>query len=184
MEKDFFNKSTIEVAKSLLGCYLVHGKTTGKIVETEAYLEDDPASHSFKGKTKRNSPMFNKAGTAYVYFTYGMHNCFNVVTNVKGKGEAVLIRSLEPTKGIGLMKKRRCTENIRNLCNGPAKLVQAMAISIKHNNTDLINGNLKILSRNKKENFEIVQSKRIGIKKGSELQYRFYIKGNKFVSKK
>ena len=103
----FFEKPTVKVAEDLLGCYLINGNCAGKIVETEAYLEDDPGSHSFKGKTNRNEKMFGEAGKAYIYFTYGMYYCFNVVTNKEGKGEAVLIRALEPVSEIELMKKRR-----------------------------------------------------------------------------
>src|SRR3989338_1070928 len=128
LDKSFFKKSTLNAAQNLLGCYLIHNNCTGKIVETEAYLHNDKASHSFKGKTNRNEAMFSEAGKAYVYFTYGMHHCFNVVTNKKGVGEAVLIRALELIKGIEIMKKRRKTNNVRDLCNGPAKLVIAFGI--------------------------------------------------------
>jgi len=127
-EEDFLSGSAPEVAKNLLGCVLRNGGTAGIIVETEAYSQDDAASHSFRGLTKRNSPMFGAPGTIYVYFTYGMHNCFNIVTNEEGIGEAVLIRALEPIEGAEIMKKRRGTENIRELCSGPARLVQALGI--------------------------------------------------------
>lgn len=188
MERNFFEENTVEVAKKLLGCFLVHktkeGKCVGKIVETEAYLKDDPASHSFNGKTLRNEPMFGRAGTAYVYFTYGMHYCFNIVTNKKGIGEAVLIRALEPIEGIELMKKRRGISEIQNLCNGPAKLVQAMGITKAYNRADLLKGNLIIFRPKKREFFEIACGKRVGITRGKELEYRFWIKGNQFVSNK
>tara|TARA_Y100000310_G_C20691915_1_gene822847 strand:+ start:1642 stop:2181 length:540 start_codon:yes stop_codon:yes gene_type:complete len=178
-------KSTINVAKDLLGMYLVHeseeGKTVGKIVETEAYHhENDPGSHSYKGKTKRNAQMFGEAGKAYVYLIYGIYHCFNVVTNKEGLGEAVLIRALEPVEGVELMQKRRGRED--QLCNGPGKLCIAMALDKSHNGLDLKNSKLYI--EKKKEKFEIVTSTRIGLSQGSELPYRFYIKGNKFVSKK
>lgn len=186
----FYRKSTTEVAKALLGCYLVsktsQGETMGKIVETEAYLSNDPASHSFNGKTKRNSPMFSHPGTIYIYFTYGMYHCFNIVTREKGIGEAVLIRSLEPVKGIELMKKRRKTDNMKALCSGPAKLVKALGISPEFN-SKLLNSSLHILPR---EAFgssiteeQIVHTKRIGISKGAELPLRFYLKSSEFVSK-
>jgi DNA-3-methyladenine glycosylase len=180
LQKSFFNKSTIEVAKALLGCSLVHetkeGISIGKIIETEAYLQDDPASHSFKGKTKRNEAMFGSSGRAYVYFTYGMYNCFNVSTNKEGIGEAVLIRALEPVKGVELMKKRRQVENIGELCDGPAKLVIAMGITKKHNNANLANGNLRIIKGEKIPNNKIIKTARIGISKGIELPYRFILK--------
>lgn len=187
MRQDILNQDTLSVAQSLLGMYLIHessqGKTIGKIVETEAYLFDDPAAHSFHGKTQRNAPMFEKAGTAYVYFTYGMHFCFNVVTGKEGVGEAVLIRALEPIEGIELMKQRRKQENLFNLCSGPAKLVQAMDITKEHNNLFLLEKPL-YLSEGKKESFSIVKKPRIGISLAKSKLYRFYIKGNPFVSRK
>ena len=187
LTKSFFKKDTLEIAKALLGCYLVNetkqGKTIGKIVETEAYLADDPASHSFNGKTKRNEAMFGPSGKAYVYFTYGMYNCFNIVTKEKGIGEAVLIRALEPLSGIELMKERRKTENLKNLCSGPAKLVQAMGISKEHNGVDLLNGKLQICKGKSIIKGSIIKTKRIGISKGVNLPYRFYIKDSSFVSK-
>lgn len=183
LPNNFFKKPTLQVAKNLLGCILVNGKTSGIIVETEAYLKDDPASHSFNGKTSRNQIMFGEAGKTYIYFTYGMHHCFNVVTNKKGIGEAVLIRALQPLAGIELMKRRRKTQDIYNLCSGPAKLVQALAIKKKQNNHDLTKPPLLIIFPNKKQKFKIVQTKRIGISRGKSLLYRFYILNNKFISK-
>jgi len=182
LSKSFFEKNTIRIAKNLLGKYIKHKNMIGKIVETEAYLHDDPASHSFNGKTKRNTPMFDKPGTAYVYFTYGMYHCFNIVTNKKNIGEAVLIRALEPIKGIKQMQKNRGRDD--NLCNGPAKLVIAIGITKKHNGVDLLNKNSSIKIFDNKENFEIVQTKRIGISKGKSLPHRFYVKNSKWVSMK
>lgn len=182
----FFNRSTIEVAKALLGCYLINetkeGTTIGKIVETEAYLSNDPASHSFNGKTKRNEPMFSHPGTIYIYFTYGMYHCFNIATKEKGIGEAVLIRSLEPIKGIELMKKRRKTDNIKELCNGPAKLVQALGISKELNNSQINSSSLKILQPDDNK-IKIIKTRRVGISKGADLPLRFFIKDNNFISK-
>jgi len=187
MHNDFFDKDTITIAQSLLGLYLIHespeGKTVGKIVETEAYLFNDPAAHSYRGKTPRNAPMFEKAGTSYVYFTYGMHYCFNIVTEKEGIGEAVLIRALEPIEGIELMKQRRKQEDISQLCNGPAKLVQAMGITKDHNNISLQEKPLYIEER-KKEKFSIAKKPRIGISLAKSKPFRFYIKGNPFVSRK
>ena len=185
LPKEFYNRSTLQVAKDLLGCFLIHetreGVISGMIVETEAYLKDDPASHSCNGQTKRNEVMFGEPGRAYVYFTYGMHYCFNVVTQPKGIGEAVLIRALEHLQGIEIMKKSRHTSQIKNLCNGPAKLVQALHITKKHNNHNLTQGNLYIAARKSEPN--IIETKRIGISKGQHLPHRFYIKDNAFVSK-
>lgn len=184
---DLFNKPTIEVAKALLGSYLIHespqGTTIGKIVETEAYLADDPASHSFVGKTPRNQQMFGSAGKAYIYLNYGVHNCFNVVTNKEGIGEAVLVRALEPIKGLKLMQKRRGTCKITELCSGPGKLTRAMGINETHNGINLSEGNLRlVLSGN--NNHKITKTTRVGITKGLNLKLRFYIKSNPFVSLK
>lgn len=176
-------KSTIQLAKELLGCFLVHetskGLIKGRIVETEAYLRNDEASHSFRGKTERNKTMFNGPGFAYVYFTYGMHNCFNVTSKV---GEAVLIRAVEPLEGIELMKKNRKTDIVRNLCSGPAKLTQAFGISLKHDGVFLDEkSKLKILKGNKPKN--VVKTTRVGISSAKDKLYRFYEKGNVYISK-
>jgi len=187
---DFFKGTTEKVARKLLGKILVRvigGKIlSGKIVETEAYLdENDLASHSAVGMTERNKVMFGEAGLAYVYFTYGMHYCFNVVTGEVGKGSAVLIRSLEPIDGIDLMKKFRQKDDVHILTNGPAKLCQALKIDKKLNGVDLKTSNeIFIAEPDKNEKFEVVITKRIGIEKSKDLLLRFYIKENKFVSKK
>lgn len=187
-KSSIWKKGTIEIAKSLLGCHLIYqtkkGIISGKIVEAEAYLNDDPASHSFNGRTKRNEAMFNHPGKAYIYFTYGMHYCFNVVTNKYGIGEAVLIRSLEPLSGIELMKKKRKTKDIKNLCNGPAKLFQALGINKSYNSHDLTKKPLYIKINPRLSKREIIQTTRIGISKGSKLPHRFYIRNSPFVSKK
>jgi len=182
--RKLYKQSTVDVAKEHLGMYLVHeseeGTTVGRIVETEAYLADDPACHASKGMTKRNEQMFGKAGTAYVYFIYGMYHCFNVVSNKKGVGEAVLIRALEPVKGVELMKKRRGKD--KDLCNGPAKLVMAMGINKDHNGVDLHKD--KLYLKKGKKDFEIVSTTRIGISEGVDLPYRFYVKDSEFISRK
>jgi len=180
--RKFFNKSTVDLAKYLLGKYLVFGKLKAMIVETEAYLyRDDPGCHASKGMTVRNEPMFGKAGNTYVYLIYGMYHCLNIVSGKEGEGEAVLLRALEPIEGISLMQRRRKTKKTENLCNGPGKLTQAFGITRKHNNLNLTDGPLQIL--NSKIKPEIVTSTRIGLTEGKELELRFYIKGNKFVSK-
>ncbi len=186
ISKTFFNKSTLDIAKNLLGAYLVCNGVKGKIVETEAYLFNDAASHSYKGLSLKNKAMFDHSGRAYVYLVYGMYECFNCTTNKKGIGEAVLIRSLEPISGISVMKKRRKTNDLKNLCSGPGKLTSALGIKRKHNFVDLTSksSSLRIELPKKKEKFQIVTAKRIGITKGSSLPYRFYIKNNQFVSKK
>ncbi len=134
----------LRAAPNLLGWVLVHdsrdGTTAGIIVETEAYTAHDAASHSYRGKTARTEVMFGPAGHLYVYFTYGMHYCINVVTGAEGNGEAVLIRALEPIEGLELMKQRRGQTDELQLTNGPAKLTQAMGIA-KPNNGEFLLGN-------------------------------------------
>lgn len=185
MNRAFFERPSETVAEELLGCVLVHetpdGKCKGIIVETEAYHENDPASHCYTGRTERNRAMFGPPGRAYIYFTYGMHHCFNIVTGPDGRGEAVLVRALEPADGIGLMRKRRGKEDIRELCSGPAKLVQAMGITKAQYGQDLTEGSLRV--EEGMPDGSIIKRPRIGIRKAAEEKLRFYIQGNRFVSK-
>jgi len=178
----FYNQPTVELAQALLGKRLVFGDLEGIIVETEAYLyRGDPGCHASRGPTPRNAPMFGPAGRTYVYFIYGMYHCLNIVSGKTGEGEAVLIRALEPVAGIELMQKRRKTEKLENLCNGPGKLTQAFGITGKHNNLSLLEGKLYLLNSRAKP--EICSGKRIGLSAGQDLELRFFIKGNRFVSK-
>jgi DNA-3-methyladenine glycosylase len=194
LPRDFYERPTIDVAQDLLGCCLVHLEgdmtTAGKIVETEAYLSGDPAAHSFIGKTKRNAVLFGPVGHAYVYLIYGMHYCINAVTGEEGSGEAVLIRALEPLQGISVMKRRRGTESIRQLCSGPGKLTGAMGITRECNGASFMEGPLRIVSRDSVpghdpvQNAEIVRTTRVGIVKAAEKPLRFYLKGNPHISRK
>ena len=195
VSKAFLSLPTTQIAQNLLGMYLAHdspqGLSVGKIVETEAYLaKKDPACHAHNGKTKRNASMFEIPGTIYVYQIYGIHHCFNLVTAPKGTGEAVLIRSLEPIDGIELMQLRRGIKNLYQLCNGPAKLVQAMGITQQHNGLSLRKGPVYLLDAglyqpsNIQKTPTITKSKRIGISKATHLLLRFRIKESKFVSRK
>ncbi len=172
-------------ARSLLGRKLVHdspeGRTAGYIVETEAYTMEDPASHTFMGETKRNRAMFQEAGTIYVYFTYGIHYCVNIVTGESGHGQAVLIRALKPVEGLELMKIRRNIQDVHRLTNGPAKLVQAMGISKALYGGHISKGPLHLEQGITPK--EIIQTTRIGIKKAVDQPWRFYIAGNPYVSK-
>jgi DNA-3-methyladenine glycosylase len=178
--------SALSAAPALLGWKLVHdsaeGRTAGYIVETEAYTMEDPASHTFGGPTARNAAMFEAAGTIYVYFTYGMHYCVNIVTGDKGYGQAVLIRALEPVEGIELMQQRRGTGDIHSLTNGPAKLVQAMGINKELYGSHISQGPL--LLEPGVETKEIIQTTRVGIKKAIDQPWRFYVAGNPYVSKR
>ncbi len=189
LSRDFYLRDTNIVAKELIGKLLVkkerNGYLSGKIVECEAYIDtDDPASHSFGKITKRNKVMFEKGGTVYVYFIYGNHYCLNIVTDRKGKGCAVLIRAIEPIEGIEIMKKRRKNiTNIYNISNGPAKVCQAFGIDLKMNGKDITGNSLFIAESNDKDFIKVRISRRIGIKKGSELPYRYFIYGNSYVTK-
>ncbi len=188
---NFFKKDTLALARDLLGKYLVsttsEGTAVGKIVETEAYLTEDPASHAFHGQTKRNAPMFQDPGTIYIYFIYGNHYCFNVVSGKRGIGEAVLIRAVEPVSGVELMEKRRkrCTKQDQ-ISNGPAKLVQALGIDPSLNNQSLLSQESPLFFAFGDELApgKIAQSPRIGISKGKGLPYRFYIIANPYISNK
>ena len=186
LPRSFYRRDTGKVAKELLGKVLVRywrGKRlSGRIVEVEAYFEDDPASHAFRGETPRNKPMFEEEGRAYVYFIYGNHYCLNVVTERAGVAGAVLIRALEPIEGIKLMQRAREVPGIENLTNGPGKLTQAFRIGKKENRADLVRGDL-VIEEGKKEKFKIVATGRIGITEAKSRPLRFYIYGNKFVSR-
>jgi DNA-3-methyladenine glycosylase len=189
LKQDFYHQKTLKVAKALLGKKLVrrkNGKTiAGIIVETEAYLQDDPASHSYRGITPRCAPMFGPGGRAYVYFTYGMYYCFNVVTEKENYGGAVLIRALEPLEGIKFMQKNRQKVRLTELTNGPGKLCQALAIDKRQNNQPLyLKGDLYIKDIGEKiTSANIIQTTRIGITDAAHLPYRFYLKNNPWVSR-
>lgn len=191
LPRSFYLRPTLTVAKDLLGKLFVRRVRNkfiiGKVVEVEAYCEGDPASHSYRGKTKRNSVMFWEGGHLYVYFTYGMHFCANVVTEQEGIGEAVLIRSVEPIEGIEIMKKNRglkANETVeRTLTNGPAKLCKAFGITRKHNGVDLLNDEIFLAEGKKIPTRSVGTSTRIGIKKGTEKTWRFYLKESPFVTK-
>ncbi|MBD2751684.1 DNA-3-methyladenine glycosylase [Spirosoma validum] len=199
---------TLTLAQLLLGCELVHdspteGVTAGIIVETEGYLTGDPACHAYRRQTPRNAAMFGPPGTLYVYQIYNHYNCINVVTGPEGVGEAVLIRALEPTEGIELMAVRRneafktgferyrnntvnpeTADGQKNLANGPGKLTIALGISRQiHNASSLVTGEIYIRGP-VLHDFDMVTTTRIGLTQGADLPYRYYIKGNRFVSKR
>lgn len=181
-------KDSLAGAQALLGWELVHstreGEVSGYIVETEAYHQGDPASHTYKGQTVRNSAMFGPAGTIYVYFTYGMHHCVNIVSGKEGVGEGILIRALQPKAGIELMKQRRSVNQLAQLTNGPAKLVQALGITPLHNATTIGTGDLHLRPGLVVRQKDIATGPRIGISKATEELNRFYIKNSDFVSRK
>lgn len=179
LPSSFFARDTVTVAQELLGKIISVNGCTVRIVETEAYGRD-PASHAFK-KTERSKIMFETHGHVYVYLIYGMYECLNFTTE-KSEAGAVLIRAVEPLQGIERMKKNRKTDQIHNLCSGPGKLCQAMEITRKLNGLKL-GKELKVYDDGFKVN-KISTSSRIGIKDALDLQWRFYIKGNQFVSRR
>jgi DNA-3-methyladenine glycosylase len=187
--RSFFERPPEIVAQELLGAKLHHvirGKElVGRIVETEAYHEDEPACHAYNGKTERNTPLFGPAGVSYVYFTYGMHYCFNIVTGSHGEGAAVLIRALEPISGTDeMLKRRKKAKTEHDLTSGPAKLCQAMSIARAENNINLLESEVLFLSKGKLRKDETVAvTTRIGITRARELPWRFFIADNPFVSK-
>jgi DNA-3-methyladenine glycosylase len=156
----------------------------GRIVECEAYQEDDPASHSYRASTDRTEVMFGPPGHLYVYFTYGMHHCMNVVTGDEGEGSAVLIRAVEPLEGLDEMRERRGVKDPRSLCRGPGRLTQAYGISRQDNGTDLVRGGeLYVAAGSRVPDASIAVSPRIGIRLATEQPWRFFERGSSFVSK-
>lgn len=206
--RSFYERSSTEVAPDLLDCVLVHvsqeGITAGRISETEAYTQDDEASHAFRGETPRNRVMFGAAGHAYVYFTYGMHYCLNAVTGMGGMGEAVLIRAVEPLCGLELMRTRRGLSveaaEIRAKGNptlrsqlalgaGPARLCQSFGLSLVQNGTDLTTGDVLWIARSHilgasltSPIRKIVRTPRIGISKAADMLRRYTFATDPYVS--
>ncbi|MBK7643173.1 MAG: DNA-3-methyladenine glycosylase [Planctomycetes bacterium] len=188
MRRGFFELPTVELARALIGCRLVHelrgGRVCGRIVETEAYLRDDPASHSFRGPTPRNASMFGPPGRAYVYLVYGMHECFNVVSAEEGVGEAVLVRALEPLEGLERMRRRRGVNAARELCRGPGRLSVALGITRAHDGADLRAGALRIEPPGRgHEPGAIVAGPRVGIRQAAERALRFRAADSPWVSR-
>lgn len=187
LPRQFYLQPTIEAARNLLGKVLVRraedGLIAGRIVETEAYLCDDPACHASRGMTRRNAMMFGEPGHAYVYLTYGVHFCLNAVTSAEGVGEAVLIRAIEPLDGLDIMKRNRRTDQITNLASGPGKLCQAFGLDLRHNGLDLVSSDLRIVDDGLVVG-EITATTRIGIRLAADKPWRFYLARNPFVSKK
>jgi len=175
--RHFFERDAIEVARDLLGCHLTVNDAGGRITETEAYYPDDPASHSFRGPTKRNGAMYGRPGNVYIYRIYGMYWCLNFVCS---PGSAVLIRALEPEIGVPAMMERRGTDVLAQLCSGPGKLCQALDIDIAINDRTLDKPPYAI---SPSAPVPIVSGKRIGITKNAEAPWRFGIQGSRYLSK-
>jgi DNA-3-methyladenine glycosylase len=180
----FYAEKTIQVARALLGCVVVHGDTAGMIVETEAYLgADDLAAHSARGLTERTKVIFGPPGRAYVYFIYGMHECLNVVTEAAGTPGAVLIRALEPLSGLKLMtERRRWNGPPKGLTNGPGKLTEALGITRSQYGVRLDRGELTIRRWKTDPVIEVGVTPRVGISQCVDWPLRFIWKGNPYVS--
>ena len=184
LPRSFYLRPTVDVARALLGKIIAHGKTSGRIVETEAYLgTDDLAAHSARGPTPRTQVIFGPPAHAYVYFIYGMYECLNLVAEPAGVAGCVLIRALEPLTGIPLMQRRRpAAKSVEDLANGPGKLTRALGIKLKHNGVDVTRGPI-VVCDSEMRGPEIAVSTRIGITKSADLPLRFYVNGNRFVSR-
>ena len=181
VRRSFFARSVHEVAPDLIGVTLLVDGIGGRIVEVEAYDQEDPASHAYRGRTPRNESMFGPPGHAYVYRSYGIHWCLNLVCGGPGVPEAALIRALEPTAGITEQRRRRGTDDLRALCSGPGKLCEALAITREHDGLPL--DRLPFRLRERKEVPEIVTAPRVGITRATELSWRYLDGGSRFLSR-
>jgi DNA-3-methyladenine glycosylase len=181
LKRDFFARSVHEVAPELIGATLLVDEVGGTIVEVEAYDQEDPASHAYGGRTARNATMFGPAGHAYVYRSYGIHWCLNLVCGSRDDAEAVLIRALEPTTGIELQRQRRAVEDLRKLCSGPGKLCQALGITGEHDGLALDRPPFRLEER--REVPQIATGPRIGITRAAELAWRYGLEGSPFLSR-
>ena len=192
---EFFARPTLEVARDLIGKLLVHEEAdhrlVGRIVETEAYREDDPACHAWSeikrraGKSAwRGEVLMGEPGIAYVYLNYGMYWLLNVVTEPVGVGAAVLIRAAEPVEGIEVMRARRNVRNDRDLTSGPGKLTLAFGVDDRYHRCPLTEPPLYLAAESPDRKVPVAVSERIGINKGAELPWRFYVPGNQWVSGK
>jgi DNA-3-methyladenine glycosylase len=184
VNRDFFGRSVHEVARDLVGCTLAVGPTAGIIVETEAYDATDPACHAYIGRTARNEVLFGPPGIAYVYLSYGIHSLLNAVAEPEGSAAAVLIRALEPTEGVELMRERRRQERTEDLCSGPGKLTEALGVGLDLDGADLLAPPFELSDREPAwDAAEIVTGPRIGITKAAELPWRYCAAGSRFVSR-
>lgn len=179
--RDFFARSVHEVAPDLLGVTLLVDGVGGPIVEVEAYHHEDPASHGYGGRTERNAAMFGPPGHAYVYRSYGIHWCLNVVCEEEGSASAVLLRALEPCFGVDAMRARRGLDEPRLLASGPGRLCQALGVTRDHDGLPLDEPPFELREREVEP--EIVRGPRIGISRATELPWRFGIAGSRYLSR-
>jgi DNA-3-methyladenine glycosylase len=182
LKRSFFARSVLEVAPDLIGATLLVDGVGGIIVEVEAYHHSEPAAHSFNGPTPRNMVMFGPPGFSYVYRSYGIHWCVNLVCEKEGSASAVLIRALQPTHSIPAMRHHRGLHDERSLCSGPGKLCEALGITIAHSELPLDAWPFALHARTEKP--EIVTGLRIGITKAVDLPWRYGLKGSRFLSKR
>ena len=188
LPRSFYDRPTLDVARDLIGKVLVHHRrgvrTSGIIVEVEAYIgESDPACHAAPGPTRRNAPLYGPPGVAYVYLNYGIHWLVNAVTEAKGSPAAVLIRALEPLDGVAAMRRRRGHRvATHGLCRGPGNLTVAMGITRAQNEEDLCGGRLYIEDRGLEAPWEVRWGPRIGIRVGTERQWRGYVREHPSVT--
>ena len=181
LSRDFFARSVHEVAPELIGATLLVGGVGGVIVEVEAYDQEDPASHGFRGPTARNAAMFGPPGHAYVYRSYGIHWCVNLVCDVEGRAEAVLLRALEPTHGLDAMHTRRGVADVRALCSGPGKLCQALGITREHDGLPLDRPPFELRGRDVE--LHVAVGPRIGITRAAALPWRYGLAGSRYLSR-
>ncbi len=173
LTRSFYARDAVQVARDLLGKIVQHGETSGRIIETEAYLGiGDAAAHAAAGITPRTRVIFGPPGHAYVYLIYGIHCCLNLVAEPEGIAGCVLIRALSPVSGMEEMSRRRGVRDARNLANGPGKLTKALGITLAHNGVDVTHGPIVVVDDGY-QGFEIQVSRRIGISKSQELPLRF-----------
>ncbi len=181
---DFYARPVVEVARELIGCVVRHGDATGRIVETEAYHDSEPACHAFIGLTPRTATLFAAPGTAYVYRSYGVHALLNAVCEDERTGAAVLLRALEPLSGVEGMRRRRGRDGVEDLCSGPGKLTQAIGVDVDRNATSLERGPVRIEPRPAGERAPgLVVGTRIGITRATDLPWRFCAAGSRCVSR-
>ena len=181
IRRTFFARPVLEVAEELIGATFLVDGVGGKIVEVEAYHHEDPAAHGYRGRTERNATMFGAPGHAYVYRSYGVHWCVNFVCEPEGVADAVLIRALEPTHELDLMRQRRGVDDERLLCAGPGRLCQALAITRAHDGLALERPPFRLEPRTEKP--EVVRGPRIGISRATELPWRYGLAGSRFLSR-
>jgi DNA-3-methyladenine glycosylase len=181
LAKDFFARSVHEIAPELIGSTLLVDGVGGTIVEVEAYDHEDPAAHGYRGRTARNASMFGPPGHAYVYRSYGIHWCLNLVCEEEGAASAVLLRALEPTQGLDVMRARRRLEDERLLCAGPGRLCQALAVSREHDGLALDEPPFRLEAR--AGNVEIVSGPRVGITRAADRPWRYALAGSRYLSR-